>query len=671
MSTLNAPRFSISPYFAAYDPAKPAPVITKTVERILSDAGSFGIYQISVFLVLGLLAVVPSMVSISYDLNVGTPDHRCRLSKNDTYEDIHENHERLLKYLPSKTIDYGKKCTMFINNSSLIRKSCNDGWVFDMKKYGTTLSTELELVCDRFHLRALTQNVYSAGTAGSIFTGLLSDRWGRRKTIYLLVILLIFALNTMQLSLYSHTHKLLIFTICRFFQGFGTTFHSVSLVLLLELTGPKRRVLAANTLAYSFALGQIILAITSKQLKDYKLTYWALNLYVLPFIFIYILIPESPRWLIRQGRVREARKVLERILFINRRPIHDRLKLFYSDLPADVVAAREAERKIPTYLNVLKRLCRSKLMRKRCLLLIGVWAVALSVYIGISGALPALMNRPHELVIAGAFSEMIGLGVCHALASHVERRRLLIVCFITTALASALVPVTRDTQPSVSISFALLAKLTASSSQLLIVVYTTETYPTALRSTGVGLSACIARLVAMIGPQLSATQYSLWFPLPYVVYSIASCLAALAASLPHIHSPCKLPETVHEVEKQHVQVTFAGSLSPQKIKRRRPSSALIKELGASKPNPSPSDIFFIPTSSALRRHSTVVSLAHQTNRTSRLPTITDINEDEDENRSNEQQLTVTVSRISSLPNQLFSLRKNSRSSTCIVPIHQM
>jgi 3-methyladenine DNA glycosylase Tag len=39
MSTPTTPRFSISPYFAAYDPAKPTPVITKTVERLLADAG--------------------------------------------------------------------------------------------------------------------------------------------------------------------------------------------------------------------------------------------------------------------------------------------------------------------------------------------------------------------------------------------------------------------------------------------------------------------------------------------------------------------------------------------------------------------------------------------------------------------------------------------------------
>jgi len=39
---------------------------------------------------------------------------------------------------------------------------------------------------------------------------------------------------------------------------------------------------------------------------------------------------------------------------------------------------------------------------------------------------------------------MIGLSVCHALASYVERRRLLIVFFILTALACALIPATSE-----------------------------------------------------------------------------------------------------------------------------------------------------------------------------------------------------------------------------------
>jgi hypothetical protein len=131
----------------------------------------------------------------------------------------------------------------------------------------------------------------------------------------------------------------------------------------------------------------------------------------------------------------------------------------------------------------------------------------------------------------------------------------------------------------------------------------------------------------MIGPQLSATQYSIWFPLPYMVYSLASCLAALAASqLPHIHSPCKLPETVHEVEKQHTQVTPSVSSPTRIFDQRRLSSALIRELGVTKPNLSPNPIFVVQQS-VPRRHSTVFNLTHQ-NTVSRLPTINDINEDE-------------------------------------------
>ena len=327
--------------------------------------------------------MLPSMVGFSFHLNVGAPDHYCRLSANETYDESSASYKAFLARLPVAPTNYDRRCTMFKNTSANVeRVPCEKGWVFDMAKYGETLSTEHSLVCEKFHLRALTQNLYSAGTAGSLLTGLLSDRWGRRKTIYLLVILMIITLNVMQLFLYAPAHQLFVFTICRFFQGFSSTFFSVALVLLSELTGPGRRVLAANILAYSFAFGQIILAVVARQLKDYKLTYWALNLYALPFVFVYVLIPESPRWLVQQNRVREARKVLERIFNINGRVINDRLELFYSRLPSDAIAARAEEQKRPTYFNVLKRLCRSKLMRKRCLLLIGVWAAALSVYMG-------------------------------------------------------------------------------------------------------------------------------------------------------------------------------------------------------------------------------------------------------------------------------------------------
>ncbi|CAF1021413.1 unnamed protein product [Didymodactylos carnosus] len=87
--------FSISPYFQNYDPTKP--VEPTTVEKLLSEAGSFGIYQIFVFLLLGFSAVIPSMISFSYTLAAGIPPHRCKLYENETYIAINPQHQLLIE----------------------------------------------------------------------------------------------------------------------------------------------------------------------------------------------------------------------------------------------------------------------------------------------------------------------------------------------------------------------------------------------------------------------------------------------------------------------------------------------------------------------------------------------------------------------------------------------
>ena len=47
--------------------------------------------------------------------------------------------------------------------------------------------------------------------------------------------------------------------------------------------------------------------------KDWHKIQWMLALYVMPFFVYYWLVPESPRWLLSQGKVDEARRVLLKI----------------------------------------------------------------------------------------------------------------------------------------------------------------------------------------------------------------------------------------------------------------------------------------------------------------------------------------------------------------------
>ena len=176
-------------------------------------------------------------------------------------------------------------------------------WVYDESVYGRTTVTDWDLVCLKSHLKAATQNAFILGTGCSAFTGLMSDRFGRRTTLIILITLMVVVLNGTMLLMHSPLlsvgQKFVIFTFSRFLQGVGQTMYSVGFVLLLEITGPGHRLKAGNILAYSFSVGQMCLNGLAYALHDWLKIQWCLAAYVIPFFAYYWLVPESPRWLLR------------------------------------------------------------------------------------------------------------------------------------------------------------------------------------------------------------------------------------------------------------------------------------------------------------------------------------------------------------------------------------
>lgn len=241
---------------------KPAAPQKATIDQLLDDAGSFGLYQKIQFLLVGLLAVLPAMTAFSYVFIAATPDHRCQLPlKNltDTFQIQSPEHKYYInQYIPSSS--KFRKCYLNDINSNKGKLIPCKKWVFDNTFYTTTISTDWDLLCDRLHLKAITQNAFIMGTSGSFLSGIMSDRLGRRTTMYLLITVLVIVLNATQLTMHSNLSKdtkLIIFTISRFLTGFAQTTYSITLVLLLEMTSAEKRVLASNILSYFYTLGTI------------------------------------------------------------------------------------------------------------------------------------------------------------------------------------------------------------------------------------------------------------------------------------------------------------------------------------------------------------------------------------------------------------------------------
>ena len=97
---------------------------------------------------------------------------------------------------------------------------------------------------------------------------------------------------------------------------------------------------------------------------------------------------------------------------------------------------------------------------------------------------------------------------------------------ILCSLAIYLIPVYFHTHPKLAMFFYFLAKYSIGASQLIFMIYTSELYPTTMRSTGVGLSVSIARLGGVWAPQinvLSSTLGSIY--IPFIIYkSNSNCI---------------------------------------------------------------------------------------------------------------------------------------------------
>ncbi len=61
-----------------------------------------------------------------------------------------------------------------------------------------------------------------------------------------------------------------------------------------------------------FALGEALVGLVAIGIRDWKTLQLVLSLPVYGLLLLYLILPESPRWLIAKGRYQKARAVIEK-----------------------------------------------------------------------------------------------------------------------------------------------------------------------------------------------------------------------------------------------------------------------------------------------------------------------------------------------------------------------
>ncbi|EDO47492.1 predicted protein, partial [Nematostella vectensis] len=163
------------------------------------------------------------------------------------------------------------------------------------------------LICDRSYLRALVQSMFFAGMlVGSFVSGPVSDIYGRKCCSFVFTATLILGAAV---SVVVDCVSFLCFL--RFVVGVGCSgIFTGTFTLVLEFVGPNRRTMIGCVYQYYWAFGFMSFVLTAYFIRDWRPMVLLTSLPALSLFLFIKVFPESPRWLMAQGRVDEAHAIL-------------------------------------------------------------------------------------------------------------------------------------------------------------------------------------------------------------------------------------------------------------------------------------------------------------------------------------------------------------------------
>ncbi|MFJ5158027.1 MFS transporter [Pantoea sp. NPDC088449] len=342
---------------------------------------------------------------------------------------------------------------------------------------------------------------------GSLILGWIADTAGRQK-IFCFSFILITLASGMQFFVESAEQLFLLRMLIGF--GLGGDF-AVGHTILAEFAPRKHRGVLLGAFSVLWTVGYVAASFVGHLAlqTDAEGWRWLLASSALPAFAILLLrigTPESPRWLLRRGRRDEAVKIVHRLFGPN------------------VTLQEERQQTQDGSLSALFRPRYRRRTAFNCL-----FFVCLVIpYFAIYTFLPAILRQmgldqgfATDLLLSGLLLVGAVLGI--VLTALCSRRGFLIGSFVFLAACLLLLSLLHNSAGIWLIVLFAAFTLVMSAVSNLVGVFPAESFPTDVRSRGVGFATSMSRLGSAVG--------TLLLPLAIVNYGIAGTMALLAAIL--------------------------------------------------------------------------------------------------------------------------------------------
>ncbi|XP_070773142.1 organic cation/carnitine transporter 2-like [Enoplosus armatus] len=427
-----------------------------------------------------------------------------------------------------------------VNLTDLQQEGCVDGWSYSRDIYQSTIVSEFDLVCSEQWKQPFTSTVYFLGVLfGSFFSGQLSDRFGRKPVLFVTM-----AVQTIFTFAEIFSPSWTVFSILLFISGLGqiSNYQSAFVLGTEILTGNVRVLFSSMGVCLSFAFGYMMLPLFAYFLRDWKSLLLALSVPGLLYLPLWWLIPESPRWLLSQGRVEEAEAIVRNAAKKNK---VEAPQVIFDDYSAH---ADETKTHPKEHHNVLS-LLRGSNIRNTTFILCLLWFTLSTGYFGLSLNTSRLHANPYISCFISAAVEVPAY-ISSWLALQYLPRRLSVICILLLGGVSLyFIQLVPQSLSNLSVALEMLGKFGITTGMALMYVYTAELYPTVLRSTATGTCTTVSRVGSCIAPFL--LQLSVYFKyLPYITLGTLAVVSVFATLLLPESFGRHLPETIQQMQNR-------------------------------------------------------------------------------------------------------------------------
>lgn len=381
-----------------------------------------------------------------------------------------------------------------------------DGYVLGVVGYAMIQLTPL------MHLTPLQEGLIGGSALlglflGSLILGWVSDHIGRQKIFTFSFVLITLASF---LQFFATSAEQLFFL--RMLIGFGLGGdYSVGHTLLAEFAPRRYRGILLGAFSLVWTVGYVLASAVGHWLitVDGDAWRWLLGSAAFPAFLITLLrwgTPESPRWLMRQGRVAEAHEVVKRYLGAN-------------VLPGDEIATPTSRSMGMLFSAAYWRRTAFNSLFFVCLVIpwfvIYTWLPSIAQHMHIDDALTASLML-NVLLILGA---LLGLVLTH----YLSRRFFLLSSFALLGVVLLVLAFVPENNSALVLLLFVLFTTAISAASNLVGILPAESFPTDIRSQGVGFATAMSRLGAAVSTVL--------LPLMLADYGMRITLLLLAAVL--------------------------------------------------------------------------------------------------------------------------------------------